>query len=384
MKDGTGNEFDDDQRVSLRRQIADRLLLGSAGSTVHAEGGETYVWKCSPDTSQDGITNQLEGLAALFRNALEVGGRPIVLKPHFGVAAGSGAQASDVLAKAIRAAGQAAAGDMLWAIDTAEMATLIEDRHSLLAELPKALAERQLWVAYQPKSDIASSTICGAEALVRWHHPVRGPIAPSDFIPLLEQEQQVHEMTLYVLDTVLADLGRWTGQGHDPNIAVNLSGTLLFDGIFIAAVMDRLHAQPELARHLTFEVTESAAIANPQEAIAVLLRFVACGVRISIDDYGTGQSTLSYLQTFPASEIKIDQSFVRNIVASRSDQILVRSTIELAHQLDFKVVAEGVENAECLALLSEYQCDVAQGWHIARPMSAADFESTLSSNALAA
>ena len=240
---------------------------------------------------------------------------------------------------------------------------------SLLGELDAAMASGQLWNAYQPKLDIRSGEVVGAEALVRWLHPQRGPIPPDSFIPLVEQHGRARDLTAHVLHQALEDALHWERAGHPLGVAVNVSATLLADHEFIEYVGQMLRGSGVPTHRVTIEVTESAAMNSPEKAIAALESWRALGVSISIDDYGTGQSSLGYLQTLPATELKIDKSFVQTIGTDTRNAIMVRSTVALAHELGMKVVAEGVEDAACLQLLSEMGCDTAQGYHISRPMS---------------
>jgi diguanylate cyclase len=203
---------------------------------------------------------------------------------------------------------------------------------------------------------------------VRWCHPTRGAIAPDHFIPTIEQAGRMLDLTMFVLRRAVRDLERWRRAGHDISVAVNLSASLLDDDNLVALIAAALAGASFDPSALTLEITESAAMAKPDHAIRVMAALRALGVQLSIDDYGTGQSTLTYLKRLPATEIKIDRSFVQDLVDNRSDQILVRSTIALAHDLGFKTVAEGVEDAACLALLGQLGCDTAQGWHIGRPL----------------
>jgi EAL domain-containing protein (putative c-di-GMP-specific phosphodiesterase class I) len=236
------------------------------------------------------------------------------------------------------------------------------------------MAAGHLWNAYQPKLDIASGRIVSVEALVRWHHADRGPIGPDRFIPLVEEHGRARDLTLHVFDRAVADAMHWRASGLEIGVAVNVSATLLLDAEFVELLRDRLRSVALPPEQITIEVTESAAMREPERAIAALESWRALGLKISIDDYGTGQSSLGYLQKLPATELKIDMSFVRSLAADRRNAIMVRSTIALAHELGMKVVAEGVEDAECLRLLAAMGCDTAQGWHVGKPMSAEALE----------
>ena len=194
----------------------------------------------------------------------------------------------------------------------------------------------------------------------------------------------MRDLTFHVLHQALDDAVAWERAGHPLGVAVNVSANLLADHEFIEAVGRILESHALPTARVTIEVTESAAMDRPEQAIAALESWRALGVGISIDDYGTGQSSLGYLQKLPATELKIDKSFVQTIVTDSRNAIMVRSTIELAHQLGMKVVAEGIEDESCLQLLGEMRCDTGQGYHIGRPMTAAALGEFLSGDVRAA
>jgi EAL domain-containing protein (putative c-di-GMP-specific phosphodiesterase class I) len=226
-----------------------------------------------------------------------------------------------------------------------------------------------VWVAYQPKLDLSTRRIIGAEALARWTHPEKGPIAASEFVAAAEQHDRIGKLTDFVLEKAVSAAATITRRGTAFDIAVNLSARLLTDRGFtlrVAALLARHGLEPG---NLTLELTETAALSGSGEGLDMIARLRELGVRIAIDDYGTGLSTLDYLKKIPANEIKIDQSFVKGMVDNRSDRLMVQSTIGLAHSLGRKVVAEGVEHGETLDLLVEMGCDIAQGFAIGRPMS---------------
>ena len=356
-----------EQTATALQRIADRLLLATANRTIYRVEDNALAWQ-SGDASTEELSDRFAALAAIFRSPLLIGGRPLDVSLSFGVAAGDAGDPRVASAQALLAADRAADQGILWDVHSAAHGAEIDWKMSLLSEVDKALANSEMWVAYQPKADANSGAIIGAEALVRWLHPERGPIAPDHFIPLIEKEGRIAELTLFVVARAIADLQDLSQKGFPQSIAVNISASLLHNLPFqkrLSTLIKKARIDPA---RLVFEITESATFDNPDQAIDAMRAMRALGVSLSIDDYGTGQSTLTYLKRLPASEIKIDKSFILDLTKSRNDQILVRSTIALAHELGFKVVAEGVEHAECLALLRTYGCDVAQGWHIGRPM----------------
>lgn len=351
----------------LVNRVADRLRFGHAGFAIYRTDDASLAWT-ERRGDEHSFEDRVEALAAVMRAPVDCG-RLVDVSLSFGLAtAGEGAKQR--LAHAVLAAQHAAQRGVRW--DRYNEADSDETNWhlSLLGELDAAMATGQLWNAYQPKLDIASGRIIGAEALVRWLHPARGPIAPDKFIPLVESAGRVRDLTIHVLGQALEDARCWEQAGHSLSVAVNVSATLLADHEFIEVVRQALVTSPIPTDRVTIEVTESAAMASPDRAIAALESWRSLGVAISIDDYGTGQSSLGYLQKLPARELKIDRSFVQTVATDPRNAIMVRSTIALAHELGMKVVAEGIEDAACLQALAAMGCDTGQGYHIAKPMSA--------------
>jgi EAL domain-containing protein (putative c-di-GMP-specific phosphodiesterase class I) len=353
--------------INLVHRVADRLGFGHDRIIYRIDEAD-LAW-IEPEDGAETLEQRLDALAALMRTPIDCR-RPIDVALTFGiadpVAAGPRQQICDAALAAERAAGRGARWERFAAGEE-------NDWHlSLFAELDAALAAGQIWNAYQPKLDIASGRIVGAEALVRWSHPQRGPVPPDKFIPIVEAQGRARDLTLHVLRCALGDAAGWRARGLALGVAVNISATLLRDPAFAVMLEEEIAAAQVPAECLTLEVTESAAMKDSVEAIAALDSWRALGVAISIDDYGTGQSSLAYLQTLPATELKIDKSFVTDLAANGRNAIMVRSTIALAHELGMKVVAEGIEDGDCLARLAEMGCDTGQGWHIGRPMPAAE------------
>jgi EAL domain-containing protein (putative c-di-GMP-specific phosphodiesterase class I) len=238
----------------------------------------------------------------------------------------------------------------------------------MMGELRRGMAAGEVTVAYQPKLDLKSGMITHAEALVRWNHPVDGAIPPDRFIPLAESSGVIGELTDFVLRTVVADCARLRASGRQMCAAVNISAADIATPGFVDKVKAVLGEFEVEAGNLALEVTESAIIRSTATAISVLTELRELGIRLSIDDYGTGQSTLSYLKQLPVHELKIDRSFVTSICDNNNDEIMVRSTIQLAHELGLQVVAEGVEDEASTRLLKSLGCDYAQGYFVGKPM----------------
>ena len=245
-------------------------------------------------------------------------------------------------------------------------------RLTLVSELRAALHNGDLAVHVQPKTRLASGEVVGVEALARWHSPTLGTVPPDEFVPVAERSGLIGPLTSRVLDLTLAAWATWRSAGHDLEVAVNLSARSLHDPDLVEEV-DRLlrrHGVP--ASRLTLEVTESAVMADPGRATALLHALRDLGVRLSVDDFGTGYSSLSYLKRLPVQEVKIDRSFVTALGTDAADLPIVRAIVDLGRHMGLEVVAEGVEDAATLDLLGSIGCDLAQGWHILRPVPPAD------------
>lgn len=250
---------------------------------------------------------------------------------------------------------------------------------TLMSELQQALDGDAMGLHYQPICDLGAGRIVGAEALVRWRHPQRGPLAPDAFLPMAEETGRIAALTQWVLRRAVADQRRLMELGHALTFSVNLSGCLVDDEDFATTILE---IAGQAVGKIILEVTETAIIGDPTLAYQTLWRFKAAGLGISIDDYGSGLSSLSYLKNIPADELKIDKIFMLNLTADRTDEMLVRAAIELAHSLGMKVVAEGIETEAALTLLASMGCDLGQGYFIARPMPFADLQRLLGERAL--
>ena len=350
----------------LVEQIVSRLSVG-APERVHYHGdGGIFAWF---EDAKMPFGHHLEALYALFRNPVRVDGLAIDLSISFGVEIGSSRSLANRLGSALLAAEEAAHDGLKWKFYDPHSLANASWKLSMLSQLDEAIDRNEVWIAYQPKVDLKTRKIIGAEALARWSHPEKGPIAASEFVAAAEQHDRIGKLTAFVLESAIAAAAAINKSGREFEIAVNLSGRLLGDrGLVgrIAILLDRHGLAPD---QLTLELTETAALAGSGDALDLLAQLRELGLKISIDDYGTGLSTLDYLKRIPASEIKIDQSFIKGMTDSRAERLMVQSTIALAHSLERRVVAEGVESSAALELLAEMECDVAQGFILGRPMS---------------
>ena len=254
-------------------------------------------------------------------------------------------------------------------------------RLSMLGDLRAAIDNEDLHVHLQPKLDLTSGTVVGSEALVRWTHPVRGMVPPTQFVRVAEDTGLIKQLTDLMLHRGISELRRIHDRGYHLGLAVNLSTHDLLDIRLAQRVSDHLGANDVDPGMLTLEITESSLLIDAPRARTTINELNDVGVRLSIDDFGTGYSSLSYLRRLPVSELKIDQSFVANVLLDEQDEVIVRSTIDLGHNLGLVVVAEGVENNEVLERLRDFGCDIAQGYCISRPLAPAHFMSWLATTA---
>ena len=248
------------------------------------------------------------------------------------------------------------------------------ERLGLLGQLRRAIDNRELVLHFQPKVALPGARVCGVEALVRWEHPQRGLIPPGDFIPLAERTPLIGPLTRYVVDAALQQCARWRDDGRVLAVAVNVSARNLLDEHFVDEVQELLARWQVPASCLELEVTESAIMADPDRARRILTRLAECGVTLSIDDFGAGYTSLAQLKDLPVHQLKIDRSFIASMAVDPSNALIVRSVVELGHNLGLVTVAEGVEDEVTCDSLGAMGCDVAQGYYVCRPMAAEQLE----------
>ncbi|HIJ79647.1 MAG: EAL domain-containing protein [Desulfobulbaceae bacterium] len=242
------------------------------------------------------------------------------------------------------------------------------NRLIFMGELRDAMNKDQLTLYYQPKISANDHELVGVEVLVRWFHPDKGLLPAEDFILLAEKAGLLSTMTLWILERAIQQIAEWQGKGHVITIAVNLSINNLQDLEFPGQVEELLAKYKVNPVQLTMEITETSMMADPERVKKVVSRLTNLGIAMAIDDYGTGYSSLVYLRKFPAIEIKIDKSYISNMLEDEDNAVIVRSTIEMAHNIGRKVVAEGVEDRDTMLALEEMSCDYLQGYYISRPL----------------
>jgi diguanylate cyclase (GGDEF)-like protein len=366
----SGDELLKALAARLRACVGDRGLLARLG------GDELGV--VAPALTADEALAYAQELRASMEEPFAVGEVPLIVEASVGVAVyPENGQDVEALLRTADAAMHVAKDRRVGVVVyDGLLDESTETALALVSELRPALARNELVLHYQPQIALGSGAVVGAEALVRWQHPERGLLQPGAFVPFVERTGASRALSSYVLEHAAQQARDWRRRGLDVSVAVNLTMFDLLDASVPEQVADLL-ARTGLEPHrLELEITESVIMGEPARVREVLVRLKAIGVGLAIDDFGTGYSSLGYLKTLPVDTLKIDRSFVLAMDTSDRDRAIVRSTIELAHNLGLAVVAEGVESAETLQELARYGCDLAQGFHIGRPCPAEEFWSS--------
>jgi diguanylate cyclase len=366
---------------TLGHHNGDRLLLEVASRfsrvlgpthTLARLGGDEFA-VLLPEVSDEGMAEDVaERLLAVLDRPVDLDGLTVSVGGSVGIALAprDGDDADVLLQRADVAMYTAKESRGPIAHYRVEDDRYSRDRLALISELRGALEAGQLTLHFQPKADVGSGRVNGMEALLRWEHPERGLIPPTEFIPIVEHTGLIDVVTPYVVARALEECWSWSAAGHDLRVSVNVSVRNITDRSFPERVARLLSQSGVSAGRLILEITENALMTEPETGLEVIRELKALGVSLSIDDYGSGYSSLAYLQGLPVDELKIDRQFVQHLATRRTDHAIVRSTIELGQNLGLLVVAEGVEDASTWNVLAELACDQVQGFHLSRPMPA--------------
>lgn len=348
------------------RQIARRFVVGCGVSEIyHGEGG-LFAW-LAPTCPIEHRIEHLEGLRALFAAPLLVGEHMFDTNVHFGLERNFELDALTRVNTALASATEALKHGRTVELFEAKRLANAAWELSLLARIDEGMRNGDIWLAYQPQWDYHESRMSGAEALIRWNDPVRGPIRPDEFILQAEQAGRIDALTYWVLEQAITAAQNFNGQGPAFQVSINLSAQLVDKPSLISSISEIVRRRGIDCRLLTIEVTETAGVCNRPAAIRNLSQLRAMGFRLSIDDFGTGEASLSYLAELPSDELKIDRRFVSQIVHQERERHIVASTINLAHALGQTVVAEGIEDLSTFELLRQLGCDCGQGYYIGKP-----------------
>jgi diguanylate cyclase (GGDEF)-like protein/PAS domain S-box-containing protein len=371
--------FGHDQGDLLLQEVA-RRVRGTLPATdlVARLGGDEFA-VLLPGVGADGALRVMHTITTALAAPIAIGSYPfhVVTSAGIVVCPDHGQDAQTLLRRAEVAMYAAKRAGDRYRLYSPEQDRSMPTRLALIEELRQAIARDQLVLFYQPIVDMTTQRIECVEALVRWHHPERGLVPPDSFIPLAEQTGLIKPLTQWVLQTALRQLHVWRERGLVLDMSVNLSMTNLHDPELAETIERALARNAIPPTVLRLELTETAIIADIGRAETALRRLSAAGVRIAIDDYGTGYSSLAYLKRLPIEAIKIDKSFVQRMLDDEADAAIVASTIGLGHTLGLRVVAEGVEREEMLTTLVNLHCDAVQGYYLGRPLPAQELEQWL-------
>jgi diguanylate cyclase (GGDEF)-like protein len=356
------------------RLVAERLRAGvRPDDTVARLGGDEFVLLLEVDTVEEALAI-VDRVVAQLQRPYEVGGARLEVDASSGVAMlpdhGSDLEVLLRRADAAMYAAKEAASPTVVFTDDLEHAT--PSRLELIADLRRGIHQGELVVHYQPQVRIADGHPIRLEALVRWNHPEQGLLPPGRFLPLIERTAVMRTLTAEVLEQVLTQLAEWGEVGWSLPVAVNISLHDLADGRLTEQVVEGLHRHRIEPSRLSIEITEQALVGDPNRIHATLEALRRAGIELSLDDFGIGHASLTRLKRLPVSEVKIDRSFVQSFEGRSEDRAIVAAVVELARGLGLRCVAEGVETAQTLAALADLGCDAAQGYHLARPMPAAE------------
>ena len=370
VNDALGHVAGDRVLVEVGSRLARAVRRGDVVARL---GGDEFAVLATGLASPDGATALAEQLVRILVQPVAFDALSLPVEGSIGVACfpQDGRSVGELLQRADVAMYQAKAERGSARRYRADLDSSSVDRLSLIAEMRPALSSGQLRVFYQPEIDLRTREIVRLEALARWDHPTRGLLAPADFLAPLEHSGLVHDFTLHMLDQAIRDCVQWRALMPSLEVAVNLSARTLLDPSLQGTVTELLNRYGLPPEALTLELTETAVTTDPVAAAATLARLHEAGVRLAVDDFGTGYSSLTLLSKVAVHELKIDRSFVEEMMTG-SGSAIVRATVDLGHRLDLRVVAEGVERRDQLEALAGMGCDLAQGYHVARPMAPAD------------
>lgn len=376
---------------TLGHNIGDQLIMNIANSLTYFEnaniklyrfGGDEFTFLINEFEEKKDIERLAEEILVLFKTPFHIQGNELLLTCSIGISFYPCSSTS--FKKLVECADTAMhfakeRGKDTYQIFSENMNTAYSEKLKIEAQLRKALDQDQFFLYYQPQIDLKTREIIGVEALIRWINPVLGLVPPNSFIPLAEETGLIDPIGDWVLSTACRQIKKWQEErGIYFRIGINISPKQFQRPDFVSKVERVLIETGLEAKYLDLEITENGLMQNSDECLQTLDRLKKYGVKISIDDFGTGYSSLSYLKRFPIDTLKIDQSFVKDLMVDSNDQAIVTSIINLAHNMKLKVIAEGVEDIEIVKFLNMHQCDEMQGYLYSKPLSVTDFEVFLS------
>lgn len=357
----------------LLKQVAHRLVSAvGSDDVVSRPGGDEFIVVLTNAAEQGRAERIAAGLIARLKEPYDVEGNEVYIGASIGISLYP--EHGDSFEMLVRYADwamyQAKRHSEEYQLFNAGISSAYERKLSLEHELRWAIERGQLYLEYQPQLDVATGSLQGMEALLRWNHPVHGSVPPGEFIPVAEDTGLIKELGCWVLREACRQLNRWTAAGFDvPSIAVNMSARQFLSSDLLPSVRAILRETGISPHRLVIEITESGSMFEVESVMPVLHAFKGLGLRIAIDDFGKGYSALGYMRHFPIDLLKIDKSFIREIAGDPTSAVITKAIIDMAHGLNLKVIAEGMETADQLACLLTMGCDMVQGFGIDRPMS---------------
>jgi diguanylate cyclase (GGDEF)-like protein len=373
INDSLGHHVGDD----VLRQLGPRLTAAVAGTgTVARLGGDEFGLVLSPLVDPADAIDVADRVRQVLREPFQLEGMSLRVDASIGIALAPdhGTTPETLLQKADVAMFAAKRAHVPWQVYSSEHDQNARERLELMEALRDAIVRGEIVVYFQPILNLSTSRVVNAEALARWRHPSRGILAPAMFLDLVADAGLIEPFTMAVLDQALTQLATWSERGYEIGVSVNISPVSLRDDDLpdkVAACIARHHVIPA---RVTLEITEDCFIADPAQAMRILDRLRGLGVELSIDDYGTGFSSLTYIRRLPVTELKLDRTFLMGAPADKRAVAVIRSTIELAHSLGLRIVAEGIETLAALALVDDLGCDAAQGFLMGRPVPAEELD----------
>jgi diguanylate cyclase (GGDEF)-like protein len=358
------------------QQIAGRLrTLLRKSDTVARLGGDEFGILL-PDSGVEHAQLIVSKILAALEVPITIQGQPMDMTTSIGIAAypEHSRDPGAIVRHADMAMYSAKRSNRGYAVYDESFSQPRSEHLTLLGELRQAVEQNELTLYYQPKASLLTGKTEHVEALVRWVHPRRGFISPDQFIPFAEQTGYIRTLTRWIIDNAIRQRRQWRDRGIDLTVSLNISARDLLNPDLPKIITDALRENGVPAGDICLEITESGVMEDPAHAIEILKQLRAMGLGLSVDDYGTGYSSLSYIKRMPIQELKIDQSFVKNMINDEDDATIVKSTIELGHNMGLKVVAEGVEDLQVWNMLRAMKCDLAQGYFMSAPLSATDLE----------
>lgn len=378
-------KFLNDIVKALGYSFAGDLVLAIKSRLQNLLPAQCLLYKISPTRfgfilEENQTTEHIcESILKDFKKPVECHGIPILMQVGIGVLPIHHSGQQDWLRLLVSAADEARDRKLGWSLYEPQFDAAQQRAFMLLSSLPEAVScDKQFSLVYQPKVKLPSGSCDSVEALLRWNHPLLGPISPAEFIPLAEKTALIPSVGLWVLKAIIRQAAAWKAQGVRLRIAMNITVSDLESSEFVDAMIHELHRHDLDPADFELEFTESMLMTNPEEVIRQLQRVRQIGIEVAVDDFGTGYSNWAYLKELPATTVKLDQSLISGLGSNQNDKQLVKTLIGLAKGLGYRVVAEGVENQEILDLLIQWGCSEAQGYLIAKPMTATDLETWIS------